>query len=64
MEVIKMKKKIKHLEVDGCSINIRQGLENIQGQMVTSIQIIVDDGWECRADGGKPAYLNVRVVRE
>jgi len=31
-----------HLEVDGCIVNIRQGLTDIFGRKVTSVEIIPD----------------------
>lgn len=35
--------KLKHLEVEGAIINIRQGLRDIKGRKVTSVEIIPDD---------------------
>lgn len=35
--------KLKHIEVDGCIVNIRTGLIDIKGRKVTSIEILPDD---------------------
>lgn len=35
--------KTKHIEVEGCIVNIRTGLHDRQGRKVTSIEIIPDD---------------------
>ena len=37
---------VEHLERAGCIINIRTGLNNRECQEVTSIEIIVEDGWK------------------
>ena len=38
-----MKSKYKHIEVEGCIVNIRTDLRDRQGRKVTSVQIIPDD---------------------
>ena len=50
--------KKQHLEKVGCIINIREGFTNIDGQAVTSIEIIPDEGW--KLDG----KTNTRVIKE
>ena len=55
--------KMKHLEVEGAVINIRQGLRDTQGRKVTSVEIIPDDHYM----GEKiwktyPHVRNVRIV--
>jgi len=35
--------KLKHIEVEGCIVNIRTGLKDLKGRKVTSIEIIPDD---------------------
>ncbi len=35
--------KVKHIEVEGCIVNIRAGLKDWKGRKVTSIEIIPDD---------------------
>lgn len=47
-----------HLEKVGCIINIREGLKNIEGQAVTSIEILPDQGW--KLDG----TYNNRIIKE
>ena len=36
-------KDLKHIEVEGCIINIRTGLTDRKGRKVTSIEILPDD---------------------
>jgi len=38
-----MVSKLKHIEVEGCIVNIRSGLHDSSGRKVTSIEIIPDD---------------------
>ena len=54
---------LKHIETDGCIINIRTGLSDRKGRPVTSIEIIPDDYFS-----GEPIWRlrgtrNNRVVR-
>ena len=35
--------KLKHIEVEGCIVNIRAGLIDYKGRKVTSIEILPDD---------------------
>ena len=49
---------VEHLERSGCIINIREGLFNLVGKKVTSIEIIPDSGWSL---DGSP---NIRVIEE
>jgi hypothetical protein len=47
----------RHLEIDGCIVNIRTGLHDLAGREVTSVEILTDEGW--RLDG----CVNNRVIR-
>jgi len=55
---------IRHIEAEGCIINIREGLHDRKGRKVTSIQIIPDD--HCI---GEPIWKvvpkchNIRVIQ-
>ena len=49
---------LEHLERVGCTINIRTELRNVEGQKVTSIEIIPD------ADYSFDGCVNNRVVRK
>lgn len=56
--------KLKHIEVEGAVINIRQGLTDAEGRKVTSIEILPDNHYH----GEKiwktiPEVHNVRVVQ-
>ncbi len=51
--------KLLHIETEGCIVNIRVGLQNTEGQEVTSVEVLADnDGW--RLDG----TVNNRVIKE
>jgi len=55
--------KLKHIEVEGCVVNIRTGLTDRKGRKVTSIEILHDDHY-C----GEPIWrlygsVNNRVVQ-
>ena len=56
--------KLKHIEVEGCIINIREGLHDLKGRKVTSIEILPDDHYK-----GEPKWKlitgkhNQRVVQ-
>ena len=41
--------KTRHLELDGCIVNIREGLTDHRGRKVTSIEIIPDDHYNAVA---------------
>jgi len=59
-----MTKKMKHLELDGCIINIRQGLYDTRGRRVTSIEIIPDDRYAGeRIWKVYPPVHNIRVIQ-
>ena len=34
--------KLKHIEIEGCIVNIREGIMDEKGRMVTTVQIIPD----------------------
>ena len=60
----KSKVTLKHLEVEGAIINIRQGLCDMHGRKVTSVEIIPDD----RFAGERiwrtiPKVHNIRIVQ-
>jgi len=40
--------KLKHIETDGCIVNIRTGLKDLKGRCVTGIEILPDD--HCAGD--------------
>ncbi len=56
--------KLKHIEAEGCVVNIRQGLYDREGRKVTSIEILPDDHyageqiWKV-----SPNVRNVRVIQ-
>jgi len=52
--------KLLHIETEGGIINIRVGLQNTEGQEVTSIEILADesDGWK-NFDG----TVNNRIIK-
>ena len=56
--------KLKHIEVEGCIINIREGLHDFKGRKVTSIEILPDDHF-----AGEPKWklilgkYNQRVIQ-
>lgn len=52
------KDKLLHIEAEGCIVNIRVGLHNQDGQEVTSIEILHDEGW--LLDG----FVNNRIIQE
>jgi len=54
------RKKLKHIEVEGAIVNIRQGLYDFKGRKVTSIEIIPDrpDNWKV-----VPKVHNVKVIQ-
>jgi hypothetical protein len=48
---------IEHLERPGCIINIREHLADEEGNEVTSIEILPDDGWTLEG------YVNNRLIK-
>lgn len=38
--------KLRHIEIEGCIVNIRENLHDLKSREVTSIEIVPDDGWE------------------
>jgi hypothetical protein len=62
-----MAKNTKHIEVDGCIINVRTGLHDSEGREVTSVEILCDayagDSWSL-ADQGNAKGINIRVVKD
>lgn len=56
--------KLKHIEVEGAVINIRQGLHDTQGRKVTSIEILPDDHYAGeRIWKTYPLIRNIRIVQ-
>ena len=59
--------KVKHLEIAGCIVNIREGLHDSAGREVTSIEILCDDlageAWRL-PDHGDARSINIRVVKQ
>jgi hypothetical protein len=55
---------VKHIEVEGCIINIREGLHDAQGNKVTSIEILPDDHYAGeKVWVTKPSVHNIRVIQ-
>jgi len=56
--------KMKHIEVEGAVVNIREGLTDFEGNKVTSVEILPDDHYS-----GEPIWetipkvSNVRIVQ-
>jgi len=56
--------KLRHIEVEGCIVNIREGLHDTFGRKVTSIEIIPDDHYAGEPKWFvKPAVRNIRVIQ-
>jgi hypothetical protein len=55
--------KLKHIEVDGCVVNIRTGLEDCHGRKVTSIEILPDDHYAGERIWRLRGCINNRVVQ-
>jgi hypothetical protein len=49
-----------HIETDGCIVNIRVGLRDVDGRQVTSVQVLPDDYAE---RGGRWVQDGSRVVQ-
>ena len=58
------KTKLKHIEVEGAIVNIREGLHDLKGRKVTSVEIIPDDRF-----AGEPIWIvkpkihNIRIIQ-
>ena len=55
--------KLKHIEVEGCIVNIRTGLSDKLGRKVTSIEILPDDHYSGELVWRLRGYSNNRVVQ-
>jgi len=55
--------KLKHIEVEGCIVNIRTGLKDIKGRKVTSIEILPDDHFTGERIWRLIGSVNNRVVQ-
>ena len=55
--------KLKHIEVEGCIVNIREGLTDMKGRRVTSIQIIPDETYNGEIWKYIPGKYNHRIVK-
>jgi len=52
-----------HIEAEGCVVNIREGLTDLKGREVTSIEILPDDHYSGEQIWKLIGYVNNRVVR-
>jgi hypothetical protein len=55
--------KCKHIEVEGCIVNIREGLSDRKGRKVTSIEILPDDNYTGERIWRLRGCVNNRVVQ-
>lgn len=55
--------KLKHIEAEGCIVNIRTGLIDIEGRKVTSIEILPDDHFSGERIWRLFGSVNNRVVQ-
>jgi hypothetical protein len=55
--------KLKHIEVEGCIVNIRTGLFDSKGRKVTSIEILPDDHFAGERIWRLSGYTNNRVIQ-
>lgn len=55
--------KLKHIETEGCIVNIRTGLEDMKGRKVTSIEILPDDHFSGERIWRLIGSVNNRVVQ-
>jgi hypothetical protein len=56
--------KLKHIEVEGAVVNIREGLTDLHGRKVTAIEILPDDHYVGeRIWRTIPKVYNIRVVQ-
>lgn len=55
--------KLKHIEVEGCIVNIRTGLEDLKGRKVTSIEILPDDHYTGERIWRLRGCVNNRVIQ-
>jgi len=46
-----------HIETEGCIINVRINLNNVDGKKVTSVEILPDEGWELEGN------TNNRIIK-
>jgi hypothetical protein len=55
--------RLKHIEAEGCIINIREGLQDVKGRKVTSIEILPDDHFVGENKWKLYGTINNRVVQ-
>jgi copper chaperone CopZ len=55
--------KLKHIEVEGCIVNIRTGLKDLKGRKVTSVEILPDDHYAGERIWRLIGSVNNRVVQ-
>ena len=55
--------KLKHIEVEGCIVNIRTGLHDRFGNKVTSVEILPDDHYSGERIWRLRGCINNRVVQ-
>ena len=52
-----------HLEMEGCIVNVRQGLRDNKNRKVTSIEIIPDDRYAGEKKWIVDSCRNIRVIQ-
>lgn len=55
--------KLKHIEVEGCIVNIRTGLQDRLGRRITSVEILPDDHFSGENIWRLRGSYNNRVVQ-
>lgn len=55
--------KLKHIEVEGCIVNIRTGLTDFKGRKVTSIEILADDHYSGEKIWRLRGCVNNRIIQ-
>ena len=58
-----MRKNFKHIEVEGCIVNIRTNLEDVYGRKVTSIEILPDNHYAGEKIWRLRGSINNRVIQ-
>ena len=55
--------KLKHIEIEGCIVNIRTGLRDMKGRKVTSVSISPDDHYAGERKWKLYGTYNNRIVQ-
>ena len=58
-----MTRDLRHIEVEGAIVNIREGLSDMKGRKVTSIEILPDETHKGERKWKLYGYINNRVVQ-